>query len=54
MPPGGGVDSAYERSGDARRKFLIKLLKGTDLGVAEAFFFTPKRDHVETQTIYTF
>ena len=40
MPPGGGgVDSAYERSGDARRKFLIKLLKETDLGVAQAFFF---------------
>ena len=50
--PGG--DSAYERGGDARRKFLIKPLKETDLGVAQAFFLTPKRDHVETQTIYTF
>ena len=36
--PGGG-DSAYERGGDVRRKFLIKLLKETDLGVAQAFFF---------------
>ena len=52
--PGGGGQSAYERGGDARRKFLIKPLKETDLGVAQAFFFTPKRDHVETQTIYTF
>ena len=35
--PGGG-DSAYERGGDARRKFWIKLLKETDLGGAQAFF----------------
>ena len=35
--PGGG-DSAYERGGDARRKFWIKPIKETDLGVAEAFF----------------
>ena len=35
-PPGGG-DSAYERGGDGRRKFWIKLLKETDLGVAQAF-----------------
>ena len=34
--PGG--DSAYERGGDARRKFWIKPIKETDLGVAEAFF----------------
>ena len=34
--PGG--DSAYERGGDARRKFWIKPLKETDLGVAQAFF----------------
>ena len=33
-PPGMG-DSAYERGGDARRKFWIKE---TDLGVAQAFF----------------
>ena len=45
-----GVDSAYERGGDARRKFWIKPLKETDLGVAQAFL-TPKRDHVKTQTI---
>ena len=33
-----GGDSAYEKGGDARRKFWIKPLKGTDLGVAQAFF----------------
>ena len=36
--PGGGGDSAYERGGDPRRKFWIKPLKETDLGVARAFF----------------
>ena len=36
--PGGGGDSAYDKGGDARRKFLIKPLKETDLGVAQAFF----------------
>ena len=35
--PGGG-DSANERGGDARRKFWIKPVKETDLGVAQAFF----------------
>ena len=35
---GGGGDSAYERGGDARRKFGINPLKETDLGVAQAFF----------------
>ena len=35
--PGVG-DSAYERGGDARRKFCIKPLKETGLGVAQAFF----------------
>ena len=34
--PGG--DSAYETGGDARRKFWIKPLKETDLGVAQALF----------------
>ena len=34
----GGGDSAYEKGGDARRKFWIKPPKGTDLGVAQAFF----------------
>ena len=34
---GGGGDSAYERGGDARRKFWIKPLKETYLGVAQAF-----------------
>ena len=40
-PPGGGGgtgNSAYERGGDARRKFCIKPLKETDLGVAQEFF----------------
>ena len=52
---GGGGDSAYERGGDAW-KFCIKRLKETDLGVAQAFFlfWTPKRDHVKTQTIHIF
>ena len=35
---GGAGDSAYEGGTDARRKFWIKLLKETDLGVAQAFF----------------
>ena len=34
--PGG--DSAYGRGGDARRKFWIKPLRETDLGVAQACF----------------
>ena len=33
-----GRDSAYERGGDACRKFWIKPLKETDVGVAQAFF----------------
>ena len=36
--PGGGGDSSYEDGTDARRKFWIKPLKETDLGVAQAFF----------------
>ena len=44
-----GGDSAYQRSGDARRKFWIKFLKKTDLGVAQVFWI-PKRGHVKTQT----
>ena len=40
---------AYERGGDARRKFWIKPLKETDLCVGQAFL-TPKRDHIKTQT----
>ena len=31
-------DSAYERGGDGRRKFWIKPLKETNLGVAQPFF----------------
>ena len=38
IPRGGGGDSANEMGGDARRKFWIKPLKETDLGVAQAFF----------------
>ena len=37
-PQGGGGDTAYERGGDARRKFWIKPLKETDLGGAQAIF----------------
>ena len=36
LSPGG--DFAYERGGDARRKFWIKPLKETDLDVTQAFF----------------
>ena len=53
MARGGGGDSEYEGGGDALRKFWIKPLKETDLGVAQAFL-TPKRDHVKTQTIYIY
>ena len=35
---GGGRDSAYERGGDGRRKFGIKPLKETNLGVAQPLF----------------
>ena len=35
---GGGGESASEKGGDAPRKFWIKPLKKTDLGVAQAFF----------------
>ena len=41
--PGGGGDSAYERGGDASRKFWIKPLKEVDLGVAQAFLDPWKR-----------
>ena len=34
----GKGDSAYERGGDARRKFWVKPLKETHLDVAQAFF----------------
>jgi len=34
--PGGGLP--YERDGDARREILIKTLKETNLGVAQALF----------------
>ena len=35
---GGWGDSAYERGGDAHRKFWMEPLKETDLGGAQAFF----------------
>lgn len=35
---GGGVDSHTERDQDARRKFWIKSVKETNLGVAPALF----------------
>ena len=36
--PGGGGGTRIRRGGDARRKFWIKPLKETDLGVVQAFF----------------
>ena len=50
---GCGLDSAYERGGDACRKFRIQPLKENDLGVAQAFL-TAKRDHAKTRTIYIY
>ena len=41
LPEGGG--------GDACWKFWIKHLKETSLGMAQAFFLTPKWDHFKTQ-----
>ena len=38
LDSGGGRDSAYERGGDGGRKFGIKPLKETNLGVAQPFF----------------
>ena len=46
---GGGGGLSYEGYGDARRKFWIKPLKETTLGMAQAFWF-PKRDHFKTKT----
>ena len=46
-PPGGG-ELSYEREGDACWKFWIKPLEETNLGMAQAFFFTPKWDHFKT------
>ena len=50
--PGG--DSAYERGGDARRKFCIKPLKETDLGVAQAFFDPLKETMLKHKQYYIF
>ena len=49
-----GGDSAYERGGDARRKFLIKPLKETDLGGDKAFFDRWKRPCEKTDKMYIF
>ena len=48
ISPGKGRNSAYERGGDVHRKFWIKPLKETNLGVAQAFFWSLK----ETKKIY--
>ena len=40
----------YEKGGDARRKFWIKLLKEANLGVAQPFFDPWKRSF---QTLIT-
>ena len=48
ISPGKGRNSAYERGGDVHRKFWIKPLKETNLGVAQAFFWPLK----ETKKIY--
>ena len=50
LSPGGGTPH-MKGVGMRRRKFWIKPLKETDLGVAQTFFLTLlKRDHVKTQT----
>ena len=49
--PRGG--SAYERGGDARRKFWIKPLKETSLGMTQAFFDPQKRTCFNMLNIYT-
>ena len=41
---GGGGGLSYERGADARRKFWIKPLKQTNLGLAQPCL-TPKNDH---------
>ena len=46
--PGGGGNSAYEGGGEARRKFWIKTLKETDLGVAQA------KETMLTDNVYIF
>ena len=40
---GGGGALPYERGGDARRKFGIKPIKETNLGVAQPIFDPQKR-----------
>ena len=52
IAPRGG-ELCIWKDGDACRKFWIKPLKETDLGVAQAFL-TPKRDHIKTQTKHIF
>ena len=43
-----GGDSAYDGGGEARRKFWIKTLKETDLGVAQA------KETMLTDNVYIF
>ena len=50
---GGGGESAYERGRDARRKFWIKPLKETYLGVAQAFFVPWKRPRYTLNETFT-
>ena len=53
--PGG--DSTYERGGDAHRKFWIKPLQETNLGVVQAFFLPLKETmlkHRQYTYIYIF
>ena len=50
----GEGDSAYERGGDARRKFCIKPLKETDVGVAQAFFDPLKETMLKHRQYYIF
>ena len=43
-----------ERGGDARRKFWIKPLKETNLGVAQAIFFLPVKETKLKRRQYTY
>ena len=45
-----GDDSAYERGGDARRKFWIKPLKETNLGVVQIIIFGNEKTKSENDS----
>ena len=49
----GAPRGEHERGGDARRKFRIKPLKETNVGVVRAFF-DPQKDHKKHRPIYIF